>query len=153
MPAATKNAPAKDQKATAGFTAVESGKKERKEKKPKVKRTAFGDRDEKGKLKEKIKGAVTPEGFDSKLHLPLRKQDYDNPADFLNVTADRLEAKAKKLRQQAIDEAKLGNVSDRKKAKRMKSLHDKFKALFGEMKGSGMSEEALKAFLEGGEVK
>lgn len=132
----------------AGFETVESGKKDRK-KKEKVKRVAWGVRDEKGKLKEKIKGAVMPADFSPKTHLPLRKMDFENPADYLNVTADRLEAKAKKLRADAIEEAKLGSVTDRKKAKRAKGLIDKFKALYGEMKESGTDEAALRAFLEG----
>lgn len=123
------------------------GKKKKREKKEKVKKVAWGDRDEKGKLKELVKGAAMPAGWDGKVHLPLKRGDFENPADYYNLTADRLEAKAKKLREQASSEAQLGSTADRKKAKRMKSLFEKFNEMQKELKEAGMSEEQIKAIL------
>ena len=68
--------------------AGENAKKNRK-KKEKVKRVAWGERNDKGQLKTKIAGKVV-EGCDPKVHLPLRKGDFENPADYFELSADRL---------------------------------------------------------------
>jgi hypothetical protein len=128
--------------------AADPAKKNRK-KKEKVKRVAWGDRNEKGQLKTKIKGKDIT-GWDPKVNLPLRKSDFENPADYLELTADRLEAKAKRFRELAKEEATLGSVADRKKAKKFKNIAEKFNALRDEFKASGMSDEQIAQFLSGG---
>lgn len=125
------------------------GKKKNRVKKEKTKRVAWGERNDKGQLVNKIEGTVV-EGWDPKIHLPLRKNDFKNPVDYLNLTADRLEAKVKKLREQAVEEASLGSVADRKKAKKFKNIAEKFNALREEFKASGMTDEQIAQFLGGG---
>ena len=144
MPAApAKNAPAKRE--TLATAPAGEGKKKR-EKKPKVKRVAWGERDEKGALKTKIKGKDVGD-YNPKLNLPLRRGDFENPSDYYELTADRLEAKVAQLRKQATEEKSLGSVADRKKAKRFKSLFEKFNEMSAELKEAGMSEEQIKAIL------
>ncbi len=126
---------------------AEGGKKNRK-KKEKVKRVAWGDRNDKGQLKTKIKGKDTA-GWDPKVNLPLRKNDFENPADYLELTADRLEAKAKHFRELAVEEKSLGSVADRKKAKKFKGIAEKFNAMREEFKAGGMSDEQIAQFLAG----
>lgn len=123
------------------------GKKKNREKKAKVKRVAWGKRDAEGKLENKIKGKDVGD-WNPKVHLPLRKSDFENPADYLELTADRLEVKAKKMREDAVSERSLGSVADRKKAKRFKSVAEKFNALREEFKNAGMSDEQIAAFLQ-----
>lgn len=125
------------------------GKKKNRVKKEKVKRVAWGERNEKGQLKTKIKGKDVGD-WDAKKNLPLRKSDFENPADYLELTADRLEAKAKRFRELAKEEGALGSVADRKKAKKFKSVADKFKALRDEFLASGMTEDQIAQFLGGG---
>jgi len=121
--------------------------KKKKAKKEKVKRTAWGERNEKGELKAKIKGTNLPEGFDAKVHSPLRRGDFEHPADYLVFTADRLEAKVKRLREEATKERSLGTVTDRKKAKRFAALATKMASMEKELRESGMSDEQIKAIM------
>ena len=122
--------------------------KKNRKKKEKVKRVAWGVRNDKGQLVEKIKGKDAP-GFDAKVNLPLRKNDFENPVDYYELSADRLEAKAAHMRQLAKDESALGSVADRKKAKKFKGIADKFTAMRKEMLESGMTEEQIAQFLAG----
>lgn len=141
-----------------GLETKAPAEKKNRKKKEKVKRVAWGVRDDKGKLTTKIKlvrgddGKFKPvDGFDGKIHLPLRKNDFENPSEYMELTADRLEAKAAQLRQQAKEEATLGSVADRKKAKKFKNIAEKFNALRDEFKASGMTDEQIAQFLSGGQ--
>ena len=140
---------AKNQQAGKAETKAADGEKKARVKKERVKRTQWGTRDADGKLTTLIpEGTKTfPEGYDPKTHLPLRKGDFQNPSDYLELTATRLEEKAKRLRKQADEERSLGSVADRKKARRFKGLAAKFKELEAEFKKSGMSEDQIAAML------
>ena len=136
-------------KAPKGFTEVapaEVPAKKKREKKEKVKRTLWGTRDEKGNLVEKITG-TTIEGFDSKLHLPLRRRDFNDPIDYLKLNVERAEATLARAKKELADESALGNVEQRKKVKQAKSPKQRFSKMQAERKESGMTDEQLAQIL------
>lgn len=147
MAATTKTATKTAAPANKGIQEVPAGT-DKATKKAKKKRVLFGERGEDKKLKTKITGKVV-EGWSSKEHLPLRKDDFAEPADFLEWKADRLERSVKNLREQAVAERGLGNAEQRKAAKKMASLVKRFNAQKEEMKKAGMSDEQIAAFMNG----
>jgi hypothetical protein len=121
---------------------VASNAAEKKTKKGPPKRAFFGDRDEKGNLKVKIEGKSVPE-WNPKQFQPLRLKDFAHPADYMEWNADYLEAKVARLRKQAQEERVLGSSADRQKAKKLKSLHEKFATMQKELADAGFDVEAL----------
>ena len=119
-------------------------------KKERVKRAVWHpeNRDEKGRLKTKIVGKDVGD-FDPKKHLPLSAKDFDNPADYYELSADRLEKKVASLREKSVRERKLGNVADRVKARKFQGLHEKFAKMEAELRASGMSDDSIASLLAG----
>jgi len=115
-----------------------------KAKKEKVKRTlypALNPLDDDGNPTGKL--TAVPEDFDRRKHIPLRKGDFKDSAMYLDWRAAQCEVDAVKFRQQATEERALGNASDRAKAKRLKSLHDRFAQLQAELAGAGVDVDAI----------
>lgn len=84
-----------------------------------------------------------PTDFDAKAHKPLRRQDFESEAPFLNKRADELEARAKELRKQAEEAAKLGNAGDRQKAKRLRQMIEKVQEIRKQLLDQGVPEDMI----------
>lgn len=84
-----------------------------------------------------------PSDFDPKLHKPLKKGDFENEAVFMRMKADELEAKAKKLREDAEVVEKLGNKADRAKAKKLRAMQEKMTDLRKQLEEQGIDVDEL----------
>lgn len=113
------------------------------EKKPKIKRVPYGQRDAEGELLTKLTGK--PADFNPKQHEGLKRKDFASLADFLDFRASEVEAHAKALRQQAADERSgVGKVT-KGKQKRLINLHSQYEALMKELQAAGVDVQAALA--------
>ncbi len=135
----------------AGFTEVapaEVKAKKKREKKEKVARVLWGERDADGNLVTKIPaGTTVVEGFDPAKHLPLRRKDFVEPIDHLAMQIAKAEENLAKLKKEFADEQSLGSTEQRKKAKQAKSLKDRLAKITGELKDAGMTDDQIAQFL------
>lgn len=82
---------------------------------------------------ERLATPEVPEGFNSSKHLPLAKSDFVDEVTFLLFKAGECERKAAKYRREAETVQKLGNATDRSKAKKLLTLQSKMAELAKEL--------------------
>ena len=137
----TKSGPKTNPASAKPGTQDQTGKKE------KVKRTEYpgliGPEDPETKKPTRLKLTQVPEDFDSKLHKPLRKGDFEKEYTYLLMKADELEAKAKKLRDEAALSDKLGSSADRAKAKKLVKMQERMAELQKQLEDAGIDVESL----------
>jgi len=78
-------------------------------------------------------------------HKPLSKSDFVNEAAFFIARAVRLENKALAYRRQAEDCGKLGNVKDKKQAKKLLDMQRRMSEIKASLAAEGVDVEALLA--------
>lgn len=154
--AATKAPPAPAPQADApsskpGTAAPEAKKK--KEKKNRVFHPALKaemkEVEKKGVKKQKLvptaKLTEIPADFDAKVHKPLSRHDFTDESVFLEAKANRFEALAKKLREEAAQVRVLGNVAQRNEVKKMLKLQSQLAELEKSLGATkGVDVEAIK---------
>lgn len=97
--------------------------------------------------KPTVKLDVWPADFSSVKHKALRPQDFTSEAVMLNQQADQYEAKAKKLRQEAVDCATLGGTEDRKKVKKVRDIISQLGELTKDLAGKNINVKDMIAGL------
>lgn len=114
---------------------------EKKNRKPKVAYPGLNT-DAEGKTVTKLE--TWPADFDSKVHLKLRRKDFTTAAPFLIRRAERLEAKAAELREEA---ALLGTAQgeQQKKLKKLGKAAKTFQEKFTEL-AADLSPEEMQKF-------
>lgn len=83
-----------------------------------------------------VKLTEWPKDFDGKVHKPLHRGDFQDEAVYLDHKAAELEDRAKRMRQEAADARLMGNAADRQKAKKLRAMQERMKALETELTGS-----------------
>lgn len=85
-----------------------------------------------------------PADFDRKKFKPLKKKDFKNEADFLELRATNLEEAAKRLRDEA-KAVRAGGGKDKGKAKRLVAMTKKMADLKASLEAEGIDVAALLA--------
>lgn len=132
-------------------TTDEAGKKGKKAKKEKTPRVAYPGL--KGADEKPVRLTAWPTDFDPKTHKPLKRDNFENEAVWYDHMADEYEARAKDYREQAELSRKLGNQSDRQKAKKLAKMQNQMAKLQEELKSQGIDVAALLGALTGGQAE
>lgn len=83
-----------------------------------------------------------PTGYSAKLHLPLKKTDFESEADYHDWNADNYEKRAKRERKKAEEARMFGNAEQRKAAKRLTAIQERMEKMYAEMREE-LGEEAF----------
>lgn len=85
----------------------------------------------------KLTTPVTPEGYSTAKHKPLKKSDFECEYIYLEYKANEYDRKAAKLRAEAETIKKLGNATDRVKAKKLMGMQQRMAELARELAAEG----------------
>lgn len=103
-----------------------------------------GPNDEEGKPTE-LKIKEVPADFDPKVHMHLKKTDFESDGAFLRFRAAQLRAQAAKFETEAELADKLGSRADRQKAKKLIAMQSKMEELRKQLADAGVDIDALTA--------
>jgi hypothetical protein len=94
---------------------------------------------------------AVPEDFDPKIHKPLKRNQFVNEVLWFNLTADLLEAKAKRLRARGVELKKFGG-SGMAKAKKLITAQKRFLELKAALAASGLNVDEILAGMASAEA-
>lgn len=92
-----------------------------------------------------IKLTAVPEDHDPRLHLPLKKNDFENEWTFLEMKALAAEQTAAKLRKEAETIKSLGSSADRARAKKLLAMQERMSELMESLRAQGLDPDAILA--------
>lgn len=116
--------------------AIEEAKKAKKAKKARVKYTV-----PEGGLK------AWPKDFDRKVYKPLLRKDFADETVYMEAKATRLEAAAKRIREEVTIIRQVGGVEQRKAAKQLARLQNRMATMQEALGAQGIDVAALLAGL------
>lgn len=89
--------------------------------------------------------AEIPADYNPKLHKPLKRNDFEDESIWYELQAQKLEAKAKELREEGKQLKTLGGVKDRADAKKLLAMQKRMLELLTQMQSKGVKVDDIQA--------
>lgn len=110
-----------------------------------------GETDVAKAVPQRLQLAEIPADYNPKLHNKLTGADFSDEAVYFDFRAEQMDKMAANFRRKALETRKLGNLVDRKNAKKLFSMQQKMAELVtllsAQYKAQGMSDEEIAALL------
>lgn len=92
-----------------------------------------------------VKLTEIPADHDPKIHLPLKKSNFENEWTYLEMKAVAHEESAAKLRKEAETIKSLGSSADRARAKKLLAMQERMSELMESLRSQGLDPDAILA--------